>query len=67
MVADSLLAIPISSGQHSIKLSFIPSGFVAGSIISLMGIAVVILLILVSKDKIQFPPRQRERNIKQSK
>lgn len=67
MVADSLLAIPISSGQHSIKLSFIPSGFIAGSIISLMGLAVVIFLILVSKDKIKFPLRQEGEASKSAK
>ncbi|NMA79927.1 MAG: YfhO family protein [Clostridiales bacterium] len=64
MVADSLLAIPITSGQHSIKLSFIPSGFIAGSIITLMGIAVVVFLILVSKDRIKFLPRQADKGSK---
>lgn len=56
---DALLSAPIQSGSHEIRLRYIPPGFVAGLLISMIGViaAVVMLRInpggLMGEDKIR--------------
>lgn len=46
-VGGSMLAFELSPGQHNIKLSYIPKGFIPGLIISLMGLAAFVLTIFL--------------------
>lgn len=48
-VGNAMLAFPISSGTHTVKLKYVPKGFVPGVFISLTGILVLFLCIIVEK------------------
>ena len=50
-VADSLMAIPVSKGGHTVELRYISSGFIPGLLISLLGIAICAIIIIITKKK----------------
>ena len=47
-VANALVAFKLSKGHHTIRLSYLPKGFIKGSIISLMGLLLFVGLILLT-------------------
>jgi uncharacterized membrane protein YfhO len=58
-LADALLGIPITPGEHTVEMKFIPSGFVLGSGIS--GVCFVLLVLLaVYKPKKRKKPEPAE-------
>jgi len=44
----SLRAIPLPAGNHEVRLSFTPPGFKIGRIISIMTLAIILILLLMS-------------------
>lgn len=46
-VGGSMLAFELSEGEHTIKISYIPKGYIPGTIISLLGIAAFVLTIIL--------------------
>lgn len=48
---DSLMAIPMNPGKHTVELRFHPKGFVTGIAISILSIALFIFLIRHQKNK----------------
>ncbi|WP_124057680.1 YfhO family protein [Vaginisenegalia massiliensis] len=47
---SSLLAFPISAGQHEIKMTFVPRGFYLGLVVSLVALALLFLLRYLEKE-----------------
>lgn len=43
-LADALLGVPVSKGEHTIEMKFFPAGMALGMILSAAGIAVVVLI-----------------------
>lgn len=48
-VADSLMAIPISEGEHTVTLKFVTDGFVLGLALTIFGILICIAIIVYKK------------------
>lgn len=48
-IADSLLAIPVAAGEHTVKMSFVPDGLPAGAALSLLGIAAAVTAVFYPK------------------
>lgn len=47
--SDALMMIPVSSGEHNIRLSYIPEGLIPGAIITGGGVLALILCFVISK------------------
>ena len=57
-VADSLMAIPVAAGEHTVKLKFVTDGFVLGLTLTILGILICVAIIVYTKKykgKITFP------------
>lgn len=50
-VGDALVAFELSEGEHTIKLNYIPKGFVPGAIVSLLALAAFIAAIIFFRKK----------------
>ena len=50
-IADTLLAIPVTKGEHNVTMSFIPNGFILGLSLFLLAVAICIVIIVLSKRK----------------
>lgn len=50
-ISDSLLAIPISAGEHTIKMKFVSNGFTIGFLISITALAIILFLVFQPKLK----------------
>lgn len=48
-VGGSMIAFELSEGEHTIKLSYIPKGYIPGTIISLLGLAAFVLAIIINR------------------
>ncbi len=48
-VGGSMIAFELPKGKHTIKLSYIPKGYIPGTIISLMGLAALVLAIVINR------------------
>ena len=46
-VGGSMLAFELSEGQHTIRLSYIPKGFIPGLIISILGLGAFVIAIII--------------------
>lgn len=50
-VNDAFIAIPLEAGENSITLTYFPVGFIAGAIISILGVILLVLLLIFLKKK----------------
>ena len=50
-IADALIGIPLTEGEHSIEMTFFPKGMTVGIIISTAGIIALITIAVISKRK----------------
>ncbi|MCH5300916.1 MAG: YfhO family protein [Ruminococcus sp.] len=48
-VGAAMIAFELPKGEHTIKLSYIPKGYIPGTIISLMGITAFVLAIVINR------------------
>lgn len=48
-IGNSMIAFELPKGEHTIKLSYIPKGYIPGTIISLMGLAAFVLAIVINR------------------
>ena len=55
-VGDAMLAFKLSKGDHRIELKYMPEGFKAGVVISLLGLFIFILMILAAWQKKRLLP-----------
>lgn len=62
---ESVIAIPLSKGEHTIELKFFPDGLAVGLAMSFAG--VVFLIILLFSDKILFKIKQLDKISEKSK
>lgn len=44
LLGDSLIAVSLEAGQHTIELSYLPEGLILGSLLSLCGIVIFVIL-----------------------
>ena len=49
-VGDALVSFNVSAGTHTVELSYIPDGFIMGLVLTLLGVALLILLYFVNKN-----------------
>ncbi len=43
-LADALIGVPMTAGEHTVEMKFFPAGMALGMILSVMGIAVVVFI-----------------------
>ena len=43
-LVDALIGIPVSEGTHTIEMKFFPKGMAAGIVLSLLGIATLVVI-----------------------
>ena len=48
-IADTMLAIPVSAGSHSVELTYCPDGMGLGILISVVSLILLILLVLSTR------------------
>lgn len=48
-VGGSMIAFEVPEGEHTIKLNYIPKGYIPGTIISLLGLAAFVLAIVINR------------------
>lgn len=56
---DFFLSFDITKGDHNIKITYMPAGFVIGSVISLVGLIVLILIALYESGKIKLVSKEQ--------
>ena len=47
------LSFDISQGPHKVELSYVPSGYVPGLLLTLAGIGLLVVIILIQRGKIK--------------
>ena len=52
-VLDCLLSIKITPGKHVIEINYMPRGFITGSIVSIIGLIVLIVLYILERRRIE--------------
>ncbi|HBN82500.1 MAG TPA: hypothetical protein DDZ89_01520 [Clostridiales bacterium] len=64
-LVDALLGIPITPGEHTVEMKFIPQGFILGSAISIVCFALFILMAAYKPKKRKNPPEnvQEEKSV----
>lgn len=53
-IGNSLLAIPVTKGEHKVTMKFVPDGFKVGLLLSLVGIAAVLFAFVYPKYRARF-------------
>ena len=56
-VADALLAFDVTAGEHTVELSYTPGGLWLGVVISLVCLALLILVVLITRKKVKVPEK----------
>ena len=49
-IGEALIAVDITAGAHTVEFSYIPDGFIFGVLLTLLGIALLVLLYFVQKN-----------------
>lgn len=50
-IGDALITVLLSAGAHTVEFSYMPDGFIIGLLITLLGIALLVLLYYVDKNR----------------
>ena len=49
-IGDALVAFNIPAGNHTVEFSYLPDGFITGLVLTLLGIALLVLLYFINKN-----------------
>ena len=60
-VGDAFLAVPLSEGEHKVRLTFVPNGFAQGWKISIISIALFLLILISDLGLIRKKPAKHDK------
>lgn len=59
----ALLSVPVQSGSHEVRLRYIPPGFIAGLVISVIGVIAAVIVLTINPGGLMGEDRKRRQSV----